>query len=518
METQTPWFITTPGKQRILLLIIFLLTLTDMLQSGMMAFAAGPLMGETGTSPEQYSFITASYACVAILMISKQRWIVERTGWRLYIAVSLMIFAAGAFMCSRSSTYHSLLTGRIVMAAGGASFLTGARVMVNLIPPGPRRFSGIKAFASGLAAGTALAPFLAAWSVEDARWTGIFLILILLAAVVFMLSVSCLPDETPPERLKSQSHPFLLMALAAGAFAVLWVLQRSDYRFFSDLVVLGLILLLGITALYYFLSSVVRFHGVPLLMVRELFSRPSYILGVSLFSFCYIMIGLNNYFLPQLLRAGLGYSWGTVGTWYGVGLSGVLIAWLIMGNILPKRPGAKKFFITGFILLALYGGIMGDLSPQANLVVNIVPAIGCYGAFIMLVMATTAMQTFREIQHNETVFSHANQIKNMAAQFATAIGLTVANIGMQWRTTAHYNVLNNRVETTNPLYQAAVHTVSQQYNQWLGADQASRAALVWVANQVKQQSVILASLDFGHAICITGLVLAIAMGCQKIMR
>ncbi|MEN3754194.1 MFS transporter [Mangrovibacter sp. SLW1] len=132
-----------------MLLIIFLLTLTDMLQSGMMAFAAGPLMGETGTSPEQYSFITASYACVAILMISKQRWIVERTGWRLYIAVSLMIFAVGAFMCSKSNTYHSLLTGRIVMAAGGASFLTGARVMVNLIPPAHAVFRVLKLLLRG---------------------------------------------------------------------------------------------------------------------------------------------------------------------------------------------------------------------------------------------------------------------------------------------------------------------------------------------------------------------------------
>lgn len=66
MTSQTPWFITTPGKQRILLLTVFLLTLIDLLQTGMLTFAASPIMGETGTSPEEYSFMTAAYAGVAI--------------------------------------------------------------------------------------------------------------------------------------------------------------------------------------------------------------------------------------------------------------------------------------------------------------------------------------------------------------------------------------------------------------------------------------------------------------------
>ncbi len=518
MTSQTPWFITTPGKQRILLLTVFLLTLIDLLQTGMLTFAASPIMGETGTSPEEYSFMTAAYAGVAILMIARQRWIVERTGWRLYIAVSLFVFCLGALFCSRSTSYHMLLGGRIVMALGGASFLTGARVMVNLLPPGPLRFTGVKAFASGLASGTALAPFLAAHAIEGGTWTVIFIMLIGLAIVAFIASTQCLPDETPPDRLKSQSHPFLLISLAGGAFAVLWVLQRADYRFYSDLVLLAIVLLMGLSALYYFFSSVARFHGVPLLMVRELFSRPRYMMGVSLFSLCYIMLGINNYVLPQFLQAGLGYAWSSVGTWYAAGLSAVLFAWLIMGKIMPRRPGAKKFFIVGFLLLAIYGAVLGDAAPNMDLVTQIVPAIGCYGAFIMLVMATTAMQTFREVQHDETVFSHANQIKNMAAQFATAIGITIATVGMQWRTTVHYNTLNTFIETSNPRYQAVMNQVSQQYGQWLPDEQARQAAFNWIAGVVKAQSIILAGIDFSHVICFTGLAIALLMSRQKIMH
>ncbi|WBM72601.1 MFS transporter [Buttiauxella sp. WJP83] len=517
MTTQS-WYMTSPGKQKLLLLTIFLLTFIELLQAGMVAFASGPILGETGTSPQEYSFTIASYACVAIIMISKQRWIVERTGWRFYIAVSLFIFCIGSGVCSQSLTYSSFLAGRILMAIGGASFLTGARVMVNLLPPSPLRFSGVRAFATGLGAGTALAPFLASLAVSDDTWSGIFIILIGVAAVTFISASLCLPDEVPDSELKSQSHPFLLISLSAGAFTVLWVLQQSNYNFYSNLLILCIIAITGLSALYYFFSSMVRFNGVPLLMVKELFSNRRYMVGIILFSFCYLMIGLNNYLIPQLLQGGMGYSWNSIGTWYSVGLSSALVVWLGMSLVLPKRPGAKKFFVAGFLSLAIYAGLMSELAPDASLIGNILPALLFNGVFIMMVMATTAMQTFREVQHNETVFSHANQIKNMAAQFSTALGISIATVGMQWRETLHFSILNTFITPYNPAYRETLAKVSQVYANSVGTSQANDMALAWIAQQVKQQAIILASLDFYHTIFCCGLVIALIMGIQKMMR
>jgi MFS family permease len=516
--TTPSWYINSPGKQRALLLTIFLLALIELLQTGMIAFAAGPILGETGTSPQEYTFTTASYACVAIIMISKQRWIVERTGWRLYIAVSLFVFCIGSAVCSQSQTYFSFLVGRILMAMGGASFLTGARVMVNLLPPSPLRFSGVKAFASGLGAGTALAPCLAAFAVSDDTWSAIFIILIAVAVLAFISASLCLPDEVPDMQLKSQSHPFLLISLSAGAFTVLWAVQQSNYNFYSNLLILSIIALTGLTALYYFFSSLVRFNGVPLLMVRELFSNRRYMVGIIIFSFCYLMIGLNNYLIPQLLQSGMGYSWDSIGNWYSVGLSSALGIWLIMSLILPKRPGAKKFFVTGFLSLSVYAGLMSGLAPNANLIINIVPALLFNGVFIMMVMATTAMQTFRDVQHNETVFSHANQIKNMAGQFSTALGISIATVGMQWRETQHYSTLNAYVNPYNPAYTEMLEKVSNLFSKSVNPSQAHDMAIAWIAEQVKQQAIILASLDIYHAIFCCGVVIALVMGIQKLMH
>ncbi|CAI0940355.1 Multidrug resistance protein B [Serratia ficaria] len=484
----------------------------------MIAFAAAPIMGETGSSPEEYSFVTAAYACVAIVMISLQRWLVERIGWRIYIWSSLAIFSFGAWICSQSDTYHVFLFGRVVMALGGASFMTGARVLVNLLPPSPLRFTGIKVFATGLALGTALSPFLAALAVSEDTWSALFFILIAVAIVTFMTVSFCLPWQTPPQQTKSQSHPFLLMWLAGGAFAMLWALQRSNYNFFSDLLILSVIALTGLSALIYFFNSMARFQGEPLLMVRTLFANRRYIVGLLLFSLCYLLLGANNYIIPQILQQALGYSWSTVGNWHALGLSSALVAWLIMGRIMPKRPASKKFFVTGFLALAAYGWLMSGLTPTANIMTDILPALLCNGIFIMLVMATTAVHTFREVQHNETVFSHAQQVKNMAAQFCMALGISAATIGMQWRTTVHYAVLNTYISDNNPHYTDVIEQVSALYARQATTAVADNMAFAWVAQMLKQQATLLAGLDYFLLVAMIGVVGAMVMAMQRLMK
>ena len=205
-----------------LLSTILLLTLLEFLQSGMIAFAAGPIMGEIGASPEEFSLTTVAYAAVAISTISKQRWLVERLGWRNFVLASLGLFILGSAICATSDSYPAFMAGRVIMGLGGAAFMTTGRVLVNLIPPSPQRFAGIKYFATGLAAGIAFAPGLASLSVAHDEWNGIFVLLILVAAAAAVFAMLSLPTELVPDDLRSQSHPVLFMSLASGSFLVLY--------------------------------------------------------------------------------------------------------------------------------------------------------------------------------------------------------------------------------------------------------------------------------------------------------
>ncbi|WP_155301152.1 hypothetical protein [Cupriavidus necator] len=102
-------------------------------------------------------------------------------------------------------------------------------------------------------------------------------------------------------------------------------------------------------------------------------------------------------------------------------MSSALVSWFILARLLPKYPSPRKFFVIGFGALAIFGWLLSGLTPAANLWLDILPALLLNGVFMMFVMANAAIQTFRDVQYDETVFSHAQQAKNMLAKIGLAL-------------------------------------------------------------------------------------------------
>ena len=507
-----------PGQPRypqLLLFTIFLLTSIEYLQSGMIAFGSGPIMGEIGAAPEEFSLISATYASVAIAAIAKQRWFAERLGVRRFILLSLALFVIGAAICGSASTYLQFMAGRVCMAMGGGTLMTSSRLLVNLFPPSPQRFTGIKYFASALAVGSASAPWLSSVAISHDSWRWIFGALIVLALVVALLARICLPAETPARELRSQSHPVLLMVLMAGSFCLLYALQRSWYDFYGDATMLAGAGLIGLLALGYFVRAM-HHHERVLLNVKALHNK-RYWSGVALFTFCYILMAATSYTLPALLQRGLGFPWEAIGRVQAVGLGGTVASWIVLSFVLPKRPAAKKYYLIGFVALMVFGWNMAHLSPSADLWTDFVPALACYGMFMMFVLATTAMHTFREVSHHESVFSHAQQLKNMLAQFGGSVGISLATILMQTRTAMHSTSLNAHFVHGDPVYEQSLQQLTGAY---AAAGAANPAALAGagLAQMLTQQATLLASLDYFWIVAGIGFVGANLMLVQRVLK
>lgn len=146
------------------------------------------------------------------------------------------------------------------------------------------------------------------------------------------------------------------------------------------------------------------------------------------------------------------------------------------------------------------------------------PALLGNGVFLVFVMATTAIQTFRDVQHNKTVFSNAQQLKNMVAQFGMALGIALATLTLQWRTTEHYGVLNSRFSNGDPTYVKHVQQLTDALTAWVGAQQAQSMAVAQVTQQLNQQASLLACLDYFSAITLVGIVGALVMLIQRVMK
>ncbi|QVQ27645.1 MFS transporter [Achromobacter deleyi] len=505
-----------PRPPAALLLVIGALTFIDFLQNGMVTFAAAPIMGEIGASPEEYTTVAVIHACVAVVMIALQGWLVHHLGLRRYLLASLAAAGAGAAVCAVSHNEAGFLLGRVLMAVGCAAMLTSSRLTVNLIPPGPARFLGIKALATGLCVGTALAPWLAAMAVERDGWPLMFWLVAALALLATIPVMLAMPGKEAGATVAGQARLMPIAALGAGSFLVLHALQRSYYDFFSDRYLLVLSAVAGVAALGYFVWSETR-NGAPLLRLGGM-KEARFICGLALFMACYLMLGANGYLVPLMLQRALGQSWSTAGEFFAMGLGAGVLTWAVMSQLLPRWPSPRKFFVAGFLALAAFGGLMSRLTPTADMWTDIFPALACYGMFIMIIMPTTAMHTFTGLTGDPAVFAHAQQVKNMLAQIGQALGIMLATVGQQWFTSEHYSVLQGGVAAGNAHLEAAMTRLSGFYATVADPAQAQQLAIAQIAQMVSQQSVLLANLDHFRVVAVVALMAAVVSLTQRVFR
>ncbi|MGO3346675.1 MAG: MFS transporter [Marinomonas sp.] len=509
-------YVPALSHERLMIATIFFLMLVNLLTVGMITFAASPLMGELGVSPQEFSLSTASYAAVAIVTISKQRWLVERIGWRNYIHASLLVYFIGCLVCYNSLNFVTFLIGHIFMGFGGAAFMAGARILITLFPAGPIRFKALKSYAYGLTIGIAAAPFLSARLLISVSWNNIFVVLMIISTLAAITSAFCLPGVPPKDEIRSQSHPYVLMALATGSFLTLYALRSGTYDFYSNYIFICIILLLGLTSFYYFIRSMISSdEEQPLMSMKPIFKSKRYRSGVMVFFTSYLIMGSNSYFIPQVLQKGLGFGWETVGNWYSLGLSSMVVGLWVYLKMFSRRPNGKKYFMLSFFCITLYGFLMSRISSTTDMQGYILPSLLMYGIFIVFLQITAARKTFTELEHNPAVFSHAQQFKNMISQIGQSMGVALASIGLQWRTTVHYNVLNNNVTDGNAIFHSTLTQVATQYAKHTDIVTANKMAFSWIQSLIKQQSILWAGVDYFTLICVIGIIGFFVMFFQK---
>lgn len=420
-----------------LLAAIFVFNFIEFLSTGMTVFAAPAIMGHVGASPEEYATVSALYAAVAVLSISQLTVLVQRLGWRNYMLGGVLFYLAGAWICAGSGSVAAFAGGRLLMAMGGGVFMTASRMMVNLIPPSPQRLQGIAAFGGALSLGLALGPLAAAKFVGHEAWGGMFLLLAALAAIGAGIAARWLPpgadtlDGTP-----TRLHVPDAILLGGGAAITLFALQHLTYDWHGGErgALLGH-LALGLALLLAF-GLVKARRREPFLHLHILASA-RYRLGLVIFAVCYAVLGMVNTLLPQAVQKGLGVGLEQAGVLQGVGLLSTVVVFVTMLQTVKRNPHPTKFFVTGFLMLAALGWRFATLDPRANAWDTVMLWLGLFGGFLTLGMATAAIHSFKDLQADNVIFAHAQQLKNMLGQVGLALGVGVTNIALQERTALH---------------------------------------------------------------------------------
>ena len=184
----------------------------------------------------------------------------------------------------------------------------------------------------------------------------------MLDVVAFVLASCSLDNDLRGyEEGRSDWNPWLQVLLVGGSFGLLYALQRFYYDFYGDALSVAALLVRG--ACWRWSSTrITSAAPQPLLHLGPML-HPRYIAGLALFLFGYLMLGANNYVMPVMLQRTLGYSWATVGHFEAMGALAAVATFAMVAKLLPKHPAPRKFWITGFLALALFGILLARFDP-----------------------------------------------------------------------------------------------------------------------------------------------------------
>jgi hypothetical protein len=122
------------------------------------------------------------------------------------------------------------------------------------------------------------------------------------------------------------------------------------------------------------------------------------------------------------------------------------------------------------------------------------------------------------MEGDETLFSNAQQVKNMLAQAGIALGITFATLGQQWRAAVHFAALNGNVAADNPAFTASAQNLVAALATRVEAPLANQMAVAQVALLLQQQAALLANIDHFVAVAALGVLgVLITLG-QRVFR
>ena len=458
-------------------------------------------MGDIGAGPEEYSLVATLYAAVAIAVIAHHRWLLERIGGRRLGMACGFLFGTGALVCAGSDNLAMFLAGRLLMALGCASFMTAGRVLVNRLPPSPRRFTGIRFFAGGLAWGTVAGPLAAAFALAMSSWRAGFVALTVPAALVCVLSAAVLDDLRPPTVERGTARPLGALSFGGGSFLVLHALQRYGFDGFEHP---GRVLLGVAAGLALLMLGTWRFTVVPMgdsgrqgpLIEWRALLQFRYLAGLGVFTAGYIILGGDNLVLPTLLQRAFGLPLEIVARTMALGASASVVTWIVLSRLMPRSQGPLRYYMAGFLALLFCGWRLSRLSESVEPISAVPPALWAHGAFLILVLATTAMQTFQTLPAEARIFSQANQVKNMLAQFGIAAGIAGATFCLQFRASTRYSELGESLSRSNNALQPALDQLRQFFAATHDPATAGQLALAQLGRMLASEATLMATIDY----------------------
>lgn len=330
---------------------------------------AGPaIQADLRIPASLYAWLTTSYMVASTMMVPVWGKLSDLLGRRAVLAVGILVFLAGSFLCGVARSTLALILFRAVQGLGSAALFTAAlAVVADLFEPRERgKYQGL--FGAVFGVSSVVGPLVGGFITDHLGWHWVFFINLPVGAVALALVLLRMPKLRPQGAGRGSLDLPGALALAVAVVPLLLALSLGQGDggawAWSSWRILSLLALAGVgTAVFLWVETRAKEPLLDLKLFRlRAFSTGNaavFIIGaVFLSGVVFLPLFMVNVVGLSATRSGLTITPLTLGVVAGNVLSGQLVS----------KLGRYKVLLLGSLVLLTVGfAVMGfTLTPEST--------------------------------------------------------------------------------------------------------------------------------------------------------
>ncbi|MDP4084155.1 MAG: DHA2 family efflux MFS transporter permease subunit [Bacillota bacterium] len=410
------------------------------------------IMTDLSISANTVQWLSTGYMLVNGIFIPVTAYLIEKFGTRKLFITSILLFTIGSVICSFSTNFSMLMTGRVVQASGAGIIMPLLMtVFFTLFPPESRgKAMGIMGIVMLFA--PAIGPTLSGWIVEHYSWRLLFDVVIPIGILDLILSSLWMKDVTEITNPKFD-FPGLLFSTLGFGFLLYGFSEAGNDGWTSQTVIISLAV--GIISLVAFVWRELTTDK-PMLDLRvfkyDIFALTtviSMIINMAMFGAMILLpIYLQNIRGYTPLQSGLMLLPGAI-------VMGIMSP--IAGALFDKI-GARWLAVVGLTITVLTTWQFTSLSMTTSyshiLILYVFRMFGM--SFLMMTVMTEGLN-----QLPRHLGAHGTAASNTARQVAGSIGTAFLVTVMSTRQGVHMGQYGSIITSANPYISSKFTQIGQ---------------------------------------------------------
>ncbi|MGL4454024.1 MAG: MDR family MFS transporter [Sarcina sp.] len=396
--------------------VMLLGAFVSFLNSTFMNVAIPNIMKELHITVSTAQWLTNGYMLVLGIMIPFTAFLTDRFKTKTLFLTAMIIFAIGTALGATAHNFPTLLTARLLQAAGAGVLMPLVQTVFLLIFPIEKRGLVMGVVGLIIAFAPAIGPTLSGWIVSHFPWRYLFYVTLPIALLDIILAIFILKNVTGGKKIGIDILSVITCILGFGGL-LLGFSNAGNDSWTSTSVYVPLIV--GIVALAIFTWRQYSME-VPMLQLR-VFKSKVFTLSTIIVMIVYAGFIASELIIPMYLQNGRGYSA------FDAGLA-LLPGAVVMGVMNPitgrlfDKIGARGLALLGLVLFT--GGTFAftRLTPTTSyMYITVMYAVRLLGLSMFLMPLTTlGLNTL-----DKKYYAHGNAVNNTLRQVAGAVGTSI---------------------------------------------------------------------------------------------